>query len=459
MRDSPSRGHDCGPPWYQVPGLYFRIRKDPLDELTKLRNEYGDIVRVRFGPIRLFVLSHPEAIRRVLVENQESYSKRTTDYEAMKSVLGEGLLTSEGLLWQRQRRTIQPAFRHTELARFVALITGEADAALQSWRTAAGRNEPLDIAREMSRLTLTIVGKTLFGADLSAGADSVGPAVKLLSQHMAEDASLLVELPHWVPTARNRRFLEAKRTVDRLLFEGARGAAPGGGADLLGMLRRARDPETGETMGERQLRDEVVTLLAAGHETTANALAWTLYLLSRHPEVAESLSREVDSVGIGEGGADGDGPAVTLEQLARLSLTRRVLQESMRLYPPAWALSRRAERADVVEGHPVPAGSFMQIIIYLLHRHPDFWDEPERFDPDRFLPEPVQQRHRCAYLPFGAGPRVCIGRDFAMMEAQLILAMTLKRYRVALAPGHPVALEPVITLRPAYGMWMLLEER
>jgi cytochrome P450 len=453
--ESPNRTHDrpSGPPWYRLPGLFVRIRKDPLAELTKLRNEYGSIFRMTLGPVRVFFLSHPEAIRRVLVDNQESYSKRTKDFEAMKPVLGEGLLTSDGALWQRQRRTIQPAFHHTVLDRFADLITRETEETLRSWRTAASRGEALDLAREMSRLTLTIVGKALFGVDLSAEADTVGPAVTLLNQHMAEDASSILELPHWVPTARNRRFRDAKRTVDRQFFEQAseNRTSPGDGPDLVGMLRRARDPETGEAMSERQLRDEVVTMMAAGHETTANALAWTLYLLSRHPDVADALRQEVDSIG--------NAGAPTLEDFERLELTKMVLQESMRLYPPAWGLSRRAERADVVEGHAIPAGSFMQIILYLLHRNPDVWEEPERFDPTRFRPERVRNRHRFAYLPFGAGSRICIGKDFAMMEAQLILAMVLKRYRIALAPGHPIALEPIITLRPRYGMWMLLDER
>jgi cytochrome P450 len=454
LEDSSRRRRPAGLPWFRVPGLYLRLREDPLRALTKLRDELGGVVRVPLGPIRLFFLSDPDAIQRVLLENQANYSKRTRDYEAMKPVLGEGLLTSDGALWQRQRRTIQPAFHHTVLDRFADLITRETEETLRSWRPAAARGEALDLAREMSRLALTIVGKALFGVDLSTGADALGPAVTLLNQHIAEDAARIFELPHWVPTARNRKFRNAKRTVDLQFVAEASDRPPhGDGPDLIGMLRRARDPETGEAMSERQLRDEIVTMMAAGHETTANALAWTLYLLSLHPEVTEALQRELDAVGTRDSGVP------TLEDFDRMALTKMVLQESMRLYPPAWGLSRRAERADVVEGHSVAPGSFMQVIIYLLHRNPDVWEEPERFDPTRFRPERIRGRHRFAYLPFGAGSRICIGKDFAMMEAQLILAMVLKRYRVALAPGHPIALEPIITLRPRHGMWMHLEER
>jgi cytochrome P450 len=453
MSHSPYGARFSGPPWHHVPRLFFRIRRDPIVELGKLRDVYGDSIRIRFGSTHLFVLSHPDAIRHVLVDEQERYSKRTMDYQAMKPVLGEGLLTSEGALWRRQRRTINPAFRHSELSRFITEMTRETEDVLDSLRATAG-NHAVDIAREMTRLALNVVTKTLFRADPSERVDQISRAVTLLNQHMAEDATLLFALPHFVPTNRNRRFLAARRTVDRHLYglvKDRDSAAPGDGIDLLNLLRSARDPETNEAMSERQLRDEVVTLIAAGHETTANALAWTFYLLSRHPEVAEAVRAEVDSVL--------NGRVPNLQDLGELRLTKRVLQESMRLYPPAWGLSRRAERADEIGGEPVPAGSLVQILVYFVHRHPDFWEQPERFDPDRFLPGAVELRHRFAYVPFSAGARICIGRDFALMEAQIVLAMVMQRYRFVLAEGHPVELEPIITLRPRYGIWLKLEER
>jgi cytochrome P450 len=370
----------------------------------------------------------------------------------MKPVLGEGLLTSEGDRWRKQRRAIQPAFRHSELVPLVDTITRETEEVLDSWIAIARTGRAFDVAREMARLTLIVVGKAVLGVDLSDGASALGPAVVLLNRHMAEDAIGLFELPHWVPTPRNRAFHAAQRVVECEVMEPARhGARLSKGLGLIELMERSRDPETGEAMDEAQLRDEIVTMMAAGHETTANALAWTFYCLSQHPEIADAVGAELDAV-LG-------GRAPSFDDLQALKLTKRVLQESMRLHPPAWGMTRRAERDDVVAGYVIRRGATVAVNLYLLHRHPGFWQNPERFDPERFLPEPSASRHRFAYLPFAAGPRACIGRDFAMMEAQLILAMVCQRYRLMLAPGHPVEPEPIITLRPRHGVWMRLDDR
>lgn len=441
-----------GPSWYQTLGFLLQARRDPLSALTSLSRRYGDIVRLRVPGHEFYLLSHPDAVRHILVDEGRAYSKRTRDYEAMKPVLGEGLLSSEGETWQRSRRVVQPAFRHSELVPLVDVMTRETEEVLSTWTGIAQNGQAFDVAREMARLTLIIVGKAVLGVDLGPGAAELGPPVILLNRHMVEDATNPFELPHWVPTARNRAFRAAMKIVEREVVERSRMASRiGGGLRLVEMLERARDPETGEAMGDAQIRDEVVTMMAAGHETVANALAWTFFCLSRHPTVADELGAELDSV-LG-------GRAPAFEDLAALKLTKRVLQESMRLYPPAWAVSRRAERADTVGGYFVPKGASLAANLWLLHRHPGFWEEPERFDPDRFRPEQSEYRHRFAYLPFAAGQRSCIGRDFAMLEAHLILAMVCQRYRLTLAPGHPVEPEPIITLRPRHGMWMHLEER
>jgi cytochrome P450 len=442
-----------GPPWYRAPGVLLRLRKSPLEECLRLRREFGDLVHFRFAQAHVFLVSHPDAIARILRDNAEGYSKRAREYEAMKPVLGEGLLTSDGEHWKRQRRTMQPAFRHKELGRLVELMTAETEARLSGWREVARDNHAFDVSREMTRLTLTIVGKALFRTDLSGDADSIGRAVALLNRHMAEDSVLLFELPHWIPTARNRSFRRAKETVDARLRElaCAARASDGNGHDLLSLMSSARDPETGEAMSATELRDEIITLLAAGHETTASALSWTFHLLSQHPGVADALAAEADRV-------FGD-PPPRLEDLAELRYARSVLEESMRLFPPAWGVARRAERTDEIAGRRIPQGSIMEIFLYATHRHPDFWERPDEFEPDRFLPERAAPRHRFAYLPFGAGPRVCIGKEFALMEATVVLAMAAQRFRFAPAPGHPIDLEPLITLRPRYGVWLKLKDR
>jgi cytochrome P450 len=308
----------------------------------------------------------------------------------------------------------------------------------------------IDVHAEMMALTLRIVARTLFSAVVGAEAEGIGHALSIAIHYANDYAESLIRLPQWLPTPANVRFKRAVKTLDELVYRIIDERRKGGPAahDLLAMLMSATDDTTRTGMGDRALRDEVMTLVLAGHETTANALTWTWYCLSKDPEVERRVHAEVSRVLAGR--------TPTIDDLPKLGYTSMVLQEAMRLYPPVWAFERQAIADDEVGGYVLPAGSIVAVSPYLMHRHRAHWDNPEGFDPERFAPERTVERERFAYLPFGGGPRLCIGNAFAMMEAQIILAMVVQRHRLALVPGRPVVAEPVITLRPKHGLPMTL---
>lgn len=425
-------------------GSAFEMRRDPLQLLTETRCRYGDFVRFRLGPYRIYLLSHPDYVAHVLQKNPRNYLK--DGYEHIE-IVGNGLLASEGDFWRRQRRVAQPAFHRERLAEMAKTMTDAAEKMLECWE-ARTTKEPLDVDAEMSRLTLEIVGRTLFGADVGDDAGGVGGSLASVLNLGFQRTGRFAPIPLGVPTPNNRRYRTAVQhlngVVDRLIS--ARRISGGGRGDLLDMLLEARDPDTGESMSERQLRDEVMTILTAGYETTARALSWTWFLIDANPHVREKLERELDVL---------DGRTPRLVDLDRLTYAKMVVQESMRLYPPVWGLSRLVAADDEVGEYRIPKGSRVVISPYVTHRHPDFWNEPETFDPERFTPERSAGRPRYAYFPFSGGPRQCIGNNFATMEATLILVTIAQRYRLALVPGHPVEPEPSFTLRSRHGMRML----
>jgi cytochrome P450 len=440
-------------------GSTLEAWKDPLALVQRAHREKGDFALLTFGRFRVHVVNDPEAVFYVLSKNQKNYEK-SRSYQGLKLFLGEGLLTSEGEFWKRQRRLAAPAFHHRALQGFADQMVECTQSLLDEWSSAPSHHV-VDAHSEMMRLTFRIVGMTLFSTDVEGAAREVGEALGIALEHADDYANAMVRVPPWVPTPRNLRFRRARKILDDLVFaiiEQRRTAARSGEAtpnDLLGLLMQATDEGAhgGERarMTDRELRDEVMTLVLAGHETTANALSWALYLLSRHPAVERALHAEVESVL--------QGRAPRFEDLPQLVYTERVVQESMRLFPPAWGFERQAIDDDVVGGFEVRRGDMVAICPYTLHRHPSYWDNPEGFDPDRFAPERGEGRPRCAYLPFGDGARVCIGKGFAMMEAKLLLAMIAQRFRLPLVPGHPIALEPRITLRPRYGVRVELHPR
>ncbi len=388
----------------------------------------------------------------MLVEHHRDYRKVPWYNSKLKQIIGQGLLTNEGESWVRQRRLAQPVFRHERLQALGVDMTDATLRQLEHWREFAGRGTPFDVASEMMRLTLTIVAQTLLGADVRHEADAVGEAVTAGLEYAVTKMGSYVDWPVQIPLPLHRRFTRARATLDRIVYRIITDRRQSGTdtGDLLSMLLRARDAETGATMTDRQVRDEVMTTFLAGHETTAVALTWTWFLLAAHPDAAHRLQAELASV-LGS-------RTPTAGDLPHLPYTRMVLEESMRLYPPVWGLSRTPIVDVDLGGHRISKGTIIYLSPYLTHRHPAFWDDPDRFDPDRFRSDRSAARPRFAYFPFGAGPRQCIGAGFAMMEARLVLATVAQRYALDLAPGHPVSLDPKITLRPRFGLRMIARE-
>jgi cytochrome P450 len=419
-----------------------------------VRRRCGPIGRFRVLGMTCHATFDPEGVRHVLVDAARLYTKRARGFEKLRLFLGNGLLTSEGEFWLRQRRIAQPAFHRDRVRGFAATMVRAAEDLCARWDVAAERGEVLDLSEEMMRVTLRIAGETLFSVDPTGRATVIARALDYVNEDTSRRINALFDVPLAVPTPRNRRFLEAKRELDAVveaIIAGRRADAARGARhdDLLAMFMEVRDEETGERMTDAQLRDEVMTMLLAGHETTANALTWALYLLAQHPAVARQLEGELAAV-LGDG-------APTADLVPRLEMTRRVLDEAMRLYPPAWIVGRSPSEDDALLGCFIPAGSLVFVSPYVMHRNPELWENPEAFDPDRFRPENVERRPRYAYFPFGAGPRLCIGQPFALFEGTLLLAMLARRYRLAVLPGHRVELEPLITLRPKGGIPVTLQ--
>jgi cytochrome P450 len=443
-----------GPVGHRLLGSLPAVRKDPIALFLDSARTYGDIARLRFGPRTGHIVSHPDYVKHVLQDNFRNYGKQTRGFQALRELLGQGLLTAEGDFWLKQRRTAQPAFHHQHIASFadtMGRVTGEM---LDAWDRSPDPTVPVDVADLMMNLTMRIVGLTLLSRDVSGNAADVGQALNTILHLTMSHITRIVDIPRSWPTKRNRTFKSARATLDGIVLQiiaDRRQAGATAEKDLLTMLMAAKDPETGEGMSDAQLRDEVMTIFLAGHETTANALTWTWYLLSKHPGIARQMEEEVDRVLSGR--------VPTLADLGQLTYTKQVLEESMRLYPPAWMIARSATGEDTIGGYHIPQGSIVFTSPYVTHRHPEFWPNPEGFDPDRFTAEQTAQRHKFAYFPFGGGPRLCIGREFALMEAHLIIAQVAQRYRLHLVAGHPVEPEPMVTLRPRHGLKMTLHRR
>lgn len=451
LRDGPAGPREAPMPPGEGPLGHARALRDGiLEAFPRWAAEHGDAVSLRLPGVPCLAVFSAEAVRHVLQTNARNYSKRTRATEKMSLFLGKGLVTADGELWKRQRRIAAPAFHKQRIEGFAGTMVRATSDLLDRWAAARG---PVDVDRAMMVLTMRIASETLLGRDLSGEADAVGDALAFLTVNTNARITRLLDLPLSVPTPENLRYRRATKVLDDLLagLLAARRKRPGEAHDLLGMLLDARDEETGEGMTDTQLRDEAVTIFAAGHETTSNALSWTFLLLARHPEVAARLYQEVDAV-LG-------GRAPTVADLPALPLCKNVLQESMRLFPPAWITDRRAEGDDEICGYRVRAGTRIFLSPWATHRHPRYWDDPEVFDPDRFTPARSEGRPAFAYFPFGGGPRVCIGNAFAMMEAQLILTMISQRFRLELTPGARVTPERGITLRPAPTLPMLLRAR
>jgi cytochrome P450 len=420
------------------------MQRDAVGFLSDVIRDYGDAAYWREARQRLFLFNHPDLIREVLVTQHKSFHKGLA-LQRTKIVLGEGLLTSDGEHWKRQRRLAQPAFHRDRIAGYGEVMIEHARRTRERWRD----GEELDVAQEMMRLTLGVVAKTLFDAEVEQEADEIGGALTQLLEQFPTLLNPFFDIIRRLPLPQVRRFNRAlarlDQTVYRIIEERRRTAGDRG--DLLSMLLMAQDEEgDGTGMSDQQLRDEVITLFTAGHETTANALAWTFYLLSQNPEAERELHRELDAVLAGR--------LPTSADFARLPYTEMVVAESMRLYPPAWGVGRLAITDVTIGEWDVPKGSVVILAQWTTHRDPRFWPDPERFDPLRHTPEAKASRPRYAYFPFGGGPRTCIGEGFAWMEGVLILATLAQQWRLVRERSEPVATQPLITLRPRGGIAM-----
>lgn len=440
-----------GPRGNLLMGVLPEVRRDALGFLMKTFQTYGDVARYRLGPLTSHLISHPDAIKHVLQEQVRNYTKDHVSYSLVRQVAGNGLLTSQGSFWLRQRRLAQPAFHRQRIAALGELMTRSTEEMLGSWQPHITQGQALDIAEQIGHLTMRIVGDSLFGTSVSAQAKQVGDSFGLLSAQIVQRFRSLNLLPPVLPTAADRAFRSARQTLDTIVYgiiaERRRRNNEDTG-DLLSLLMLTRDEETGEQMDDKQLRDEVLTMLVAGHETTATTLSWVFALLAQHAGIEQKLHAELAAV-LG-------GRTPTMADLPQLSYTRMIIEEVLRLYPPVYIFSRKVIQEDTIGGFRIPAGSSIDICPYVTHRHPAFWDRPDAFEPERFGSE---LRHRYAYFPFSSGPRQCIGNNFALAEMQLVLATITQRCQLRLQPDQQVEAEQLITLRPRGGLPMLVQSR
>jgi cytochrome P450 len=435
-----------GPKNSPIVGNLYAFRKSPLSFLSKMAREYGDLVYFKVARQHMYLVNHPDYVREVLVNNQSNFIKSRALQRA-KVLLGEGLLTSEGQQHLRQRRLVQPAFHRERLAGYAAAMSAGA----VRWRDRWQAGTTLDISTEMPHLTLSIVAKALFSADVESEASEIGEAMTTVLEMFRLLLMPFAEYLEKLPLPHVRRFEQARARLDATIYGLIRERRKSGvdTGDLLSMLLFAQDEESGMT--DEQVRDEALTLFLAGHETTANALTWTWYLLSQHPEIERRLHDEIDAV-LGD-------RAPEFADVPQLRYAEMILAEALRLYPPAWAIGRKAKGGFELGGVEVPAESICILCPYLVHRDPRWFPEPEKFDPERWTPEARDARPKFSYFPFGGGARVCIGERFAWMEGVIVMAAIAQKWRLRLQPGQHAEPLPLITLRVKNGLRMIPEPR
>jgi cytochrome P450 len=430
-----------GPRSRPLIGCFPEFKKDSVAFLTGAVRDHGEIVRLKLGPEVVHVITHPDHVRHVTQDNYKNYLKSDLFPERARSLVGSGMVWLNGDTWVRHRKLAQPAFHRERLARFIDVIVRVTAESLDRWDR---QGETIDVMAEMLAMTMRMAGLILFSVDVKERTADVEWALPVAVEHVISRLWSLAPIPESIPTPQNRRYKKALGTLNSVVYDiigrGRRKGAGEGPNDVLSMLLAARDDETGRGLTDQEVRDEVMTLFLAGHETTTSALCWTFYYLSMVPEAVRRLREEAATV-LGD-------RLPTFDDLTRLTYTSWVFQEAMRIRPPIYLFDRRVAEADEIGGYPIPKGSIVIVSPFLTHRHPGFWDNPEGFDPQRFHPDAVGARHRYAYLPFGAGPRTCIGNRLAMMQAQIILPMVLRRYRLSLVPGAAVTMAPLGTLQP-----------
>ncbi|SEN23906.1 Cytochrome P450 [Nitrosospira multiformis] len=417
---------------------------DPLQAFYDWQQDYGDLVSFRLATRQFYLFSHPKLIEQALIRQSDVFVKIYNPEKptGLALILGQGLVTSQGDLWQRQRRLMQPVFQRSNVITLLPQMVTAGNNMLDRWRQ-LGEGAQINLSSEMMRLTLEIITQTMFSTSVLDKIEQIGPSLETLLRYAAKTIANPLTLPLYVPTPANRKFKQALGVIDDVIYGiiDQRRAMPSEQNDLLDMLLKARDDNSGEKMTDRQIRDEVITIFSAGHETTANLLSWTLYLLVRHPAALAQLREEFDRLL--------QGKIPNAEDLQQLVYTRAVLSESMRLRPPASFLLRKVSKDTEVDGYFFKAGRLAIFSIFNLHHHADFWPQPEQFDPERFL---VSQNRRYSFIPFGTGERICIGSHFALMESQLLLCMIIQHCDLQLLDPEEVEIEMAITLRPKGGI-------
>jgi cytochrome P450 len=435
-----------GPLGPEMLRAFQTIRRDPLAYVNSVWNEYGDVTQFPVPRPPSYLVNSPAGVRHVLVDNARGYDKSTIQYRALSLVTGEGLLTSDGSAWREQRRVLQPAFHHSALEEIGGHVVAATKRVADQW-AALPAGSVVDVDAFMMGAALEVVAASLMGTDLTGRSSEIADATLDALEVVVARARVPLTPPAWLPTPANRVLRRSVARLDSAVSEmvASRSDSPGG--DLLGLLLAVRD-EQGRPLSVAQIRDQLVTFIVAGHETVASALGWAWGLLAQHPQAADRIAAEAESVAP-------DRP-ISFDDYSELPFTRAVVEETLRLYPPAWLVTRRALDDDLIDGTQVPAGSLIIMSPWLLHRHPDLWSDPQAFQPERFL----QAIPRFAHIPFGAGPRLCIGRDFSYVEAVMVLAQLVRQFTVALPSGHglPVG-EPLVTIRPRGGMPLLVAAR
>lgn len=440
----PSIKRPPGPKGHLLLGVLPEVRKEDVKFASRVARDYGDIVFVRVVNIPTYLISHPRYIEEVLVTNYRNFIKAVYLRESRR-LFGEGLLTSDGDTWLRERRIGQRAFRHEHIDTYAETIVGYTERMLESWQT----GEVHDVHKGMMRLTLEIIARVLFGRELADEIEEATAAINVYLEQFADRFGMYA-VPEWIPTPGNVRYRRAMRSLDGIIYNAIREGRQSNGDEtsLLSAFLRAQQVY-GVEMTDPQLRDEMATLFFTGHETTGLALTWSLFLLGEHPEAEARLLQELDDV-------LGDRPA-TLRDLGRLPYLDWVIKESLRLYPPAYAVVREALNDCQIGGYVIPKGATVAMFQWVVHRDPRFFDDPDAFRPERWADGFAERLPKFAYFPFGGGPRVCIGKEFALLEVALVLATIMRRFRFRTVPGHRTWPLPSLTLRPEYGMRMTLQ--
>jgi cytochrome P450 len=435
-----------GPKGLKLVRTMLALGRDPLPNLFKLTAEYGDVVHVGLGWFHLYFLNHPDYLYELLVRQASKLRKPRSVSRPIAEFLGSGLLVSEGDYWREHRRIVQPAFHHKRVEGYGQVMTICIQETLNRWKS----GEVYDIDHEMMCMTLPMVTRSLFHTDIGYAVDDVAEAVKIIQKISYRQGQS--PLPLWVPLPNHVRKQQAMERLDRIVLRMIDAGRKAGqdGDDLLSMLLNVVD-ENGEHLTNQQVRDEVMTVLLAGHESTANALTWMWYLVSQNPEVQDKLQRELDAV------LDGKMPSV--EDLKRLPYNHMIVKEALRLYPPAWALPREPVEDVMIGGYRIPKGSLVIGVPFTIQRDGRYYDDPDQFIPERFESDQEKKVPLYAYIPFGSGPRFCIGNTFALMTMQLILASVHQHYRFEPDGDEPVSTDPLLTLRPRHGMFMRIIRR